>query len=379
MMLIVETKDDWDETFFASYAEFKNHVHQNIITSFPETVADYARYFAPDSVFAKDFGWKAFRVKKDGAIVGQAVLCWRLDSFSKGNLGFIDWINDESVAHELIQSVIAFAREKGLKQIKSPVDMNFFIKYRIRTPGGEPPFYGEPVYPDYYHDLFKAAGLKVVGEWDTYRVDRINGTIDFFKKRKKLAKKNIGGHSMAKDPQLKTTIRCVRMGEWYKELRIIYDLFSGAYQSMPEYEPISFEQFKVVYDDFKYIIHPWLSYIVELQGKPVGFSINFVDPLSVLAPLKGKKLNALQKALVFAKLRLNNGTYMIAHVGKIPGPNGEEIKGMQLQVSKRIAFSIPWMRKVLVTFQNVDSPSRRIWNPEVQKPYAHYVLYGLEL
>lgn len=378
-MLKVVIKDNWDESFFISFAEFKNAIHKDIITSFPETASDYAKYFTPDSVFASDFGWRAFSVVKDEKVAAQAVLCWRHDSSSRANLGFLDWINDEAAAKELISAVKTFAREQEIKQIKSPVDLNFFIKYRIRSPGGAEPFYGEPVYPDYYHDLFRSAGLKMVGEWDTYRVDRINGTIDFFKKRKKLAHKNVGGHSMAKDPKLKTTIRCIRMKEWDKELRIIYDLFSGAYTTMPEYEPISFEQFKVVYDDFKYIIHPWLSYIVELQGKPVAFSINFVDPLPVLAPLKGKKLNALQKALVFAKLRLNNGTYMIAHVGKIPGPNGEEIKGVQLQVSKRIAFAIPWMRKVIVTFQNVDSPSRRTWNPEVQRPYAHYVLYGLDL
>lgn len=378
-MLTVQVLAEWNEVFFQGFVDFKNRIHKDIVTSFPETVEDYKKYFAPDSLFASDFGWQAFVVWKNGERTAQAVLCWRFDSPERGNLGFLDWENDLLAAKELIGSVTAFAKQMGMKTIKAPVDLNFFIKYRIRCPGGEAPFYGEPVYPDYYHELYKETGLKVVGEWDTYRVDRIAGAIDFFSKRKKLAKKTDGGHSLARDPNLRTTIRGIRMKEWESELRIIYNLFTAAYKSMPEYEDISFEQFKLVYDDFKYIIHPWYSYIVELKGKPVGFSINFVDPLPVLAPLKGKRLGPLEKALVFAKLRLNNGTYMIAHVGKVPGPNGEDIKGVQLQVSKRIAMTVPFMRKVLVTFQNVDSPSRRTWNPKVQRPYAHYLLYGIDL
>jgi hypothetical protein len=148
---------------------------------------------------------------------------------------------------------------------------------------------------------------------------------------------------------------------------------------MPEWEPISFDQFKVIYDDFKYIINPWFAYIVELRGKPVGFSINFADPLPVLLKVKGKKLSTLEKALLFAKLRTNMSCFIIAHVGKIPGPNGEEIKGVQIQVSKRIQIFAGMMRKVLVTFQMTDSPSRRSFETKSQETYAQYVLYGRDL
>ncbi|HXH74639.1 MAG TPA: hypothetical protein VNJ08_06715 [Bacteriovoracaceae bacterium] len=377
-MLTVFTTDKWDKNFFDTFVAFRNEVHKDIITSFPETLEDYSKYFHPTSVFTADFGWQAFKVMDGSKILAQAILCWRHDG-SVANLGFIDWLNHKAAAKCLADAIIAFARSKKITSIKTPVDMNFFIKYRIRLPGGESPFYGEPVYPDYYHDLFKLTRFKTIGEWDTYRVNRLTATKDFFAKRKKLSKKNDGGHSLSSDPKLKTTIRGIRMSEWDKELKIIYDLFSEAYKIMPEYEPITYPQFKIIYEDFKYIIQPWLSYIVELQGKPVAFSINFVDPLPILAKVKGKKLNALQKAIVFAKLRANLGTFMIAHVGKIQGPNGEDIKGVQAQVSRKIAFYSVFMRKVIVSFQNVDSPSRRAWNAEVRKPYAQYVLYGMDL
>jgi hypothetical protein len=374
----LKTINSWDDVFFTEFFEFKNEIHQDIVTSFPETLADYTKFFAPESVFAADFLWQAFIVKEGTRTMAQAILCWRADG-SFASLGFLDWRNDETAAQLLIKEVLATAREKNLKCIKTPVDMNLFVKYRIRLPGGGKPFFGEPVYPDYYHNLFKMTGFNVIGEWDTFQVNRFAAILDFAGKRKRLFLKKDGGHSKAKDPRLKTTIRSIRINEWEAELKIIYDLFSESYKTMPEFELISFDQFKIIYNDFKYLIQPWLSNILELQGKPVAFNINFVDPLPILLKWKGKELNALQKTWLFVRLRLNNGTYLISHVGKIPGPNGEEIKGVQIQVTKKVFFFSLYMRKVIVSFQKTDSPSLRSWSPAVRRPYARYVLYGMDL
>lgn len=374
----VESTNVWDERFFNHFIDFRNKIHKDIITSFPENLGDYARYFAPKSAFENDFSWEAFMVSEGDKVLAKAILCWRKDS-KLGNLGFIDWENNPEAAELLIESVEGCAKRNSLKSIKTPVDLNFFVKYRIRTPGGGKPYWGEPIYPDYYHDLFQVTGYKEIGRWDTYQLDKFKGIVDYFLKRKKLAKKPDGAHDKTKNKELRTTIRCVNMKDWDNEIRIIYELFYEAYKSMPEWEAITFEQFKVIYDDFKYIINPWYAYIIELRGKPVGFSINFADPLPILAEYKGKKLSNLQKAMVFARLRANQSCFMIAHVGKIAGPNGEEIKGVQIQASKRIQLWAALMRKVLVTFQMTDSPSRRSFETTSQKPYAQYVLYGKDL
>lgn len=374
----VQSTNVWDDSFFKLFVDFKNHIHKDIITSFPETLGDYAKYFAPKSAFEDDFSWDAFMVLKGDKVLAKAILCWRKGSL-QGNLGFLDWENDLPAAKLLIESVLASAKRNSLKSLKTPVDLNFFVKYRIRVPGGEKPFWGEPVYPDYYHDLFKETGFNVVGHWDTYRIHKLQGILDYLLKRKKLSVKPTGSHSKTKDKNLRTTIRCVNMSDWDNELRIIYELFFEAYKNMPEWEPISFEQFRIIYDDFKYIINPYYAYIVELRGKPVGFSINFTDPLPILAKVKGKKLSQAEKILLFAKLRLNTSCFLIAHVGKIPGPNGEEIKGVQIQVSKRIQYAVAIMRKVLVTFQMTNSPSRRSFETKSQSTYAQYVLYGCDL
>jgi hypothetical protein len=311
-------------------------------------------------------------------VVAKGILCWRKGS-AQGNLGFIDFENNLMAAETLIKEVLNSAQIHGLKNIKTPVDINFFVKYRIRKPGGGELYWGEPVYPDYYHEIFQKTGFDEIGHWDTYRLKKLQGIKDYLLKRKKLAGKAEGSHNKTADKKLRTTIRCVNMKKWDEELRIIYDLFLEAYKSMPEWEPITFEQFHVIYDDFKYIINPWYAYIIELRGRPVGFSINFADPLRILAKVKGKKLSNIEKALLFAKLRANRSCLLIAHVGKIPGPEGEEIKGVQIQASKRIQFLVSFMSRILVTFQMVNSPSRRSFETSSQVLHAEYVLYGRDL
>jgi hypothetical protein len=372
------TIQKWDTNFFETFIDFRNRIHQSISTSFPETVDDYTRFFADDSKFIDDYSWVAFLVVEGDRVLAQAILTWRKDSLT-ANLGFLDWENNSSAAKFMMEAIKSVAKENNIRSLKTPVDLNFFVKYRIRLPGGEKPFWGEPVYPDYYHELFTLTGFREVGRWDSYRLKKIQGILDYFLKRKKLAVKPTGSHNKTKDKSLRTTVRCINMKDWDNELKIIYELFFEAYKSMPEWEPITYEQFKIIYDDFKYIINPWYAYIVELRGKPVGFSINFTDPLPVLNKVKGKKLSSFQKALVFLKLRMNATCFLIAHVGKIPGPNGEEIKGVQIQVSKRIQIIALFMKKVLVTFQMTNSPSRRSFESSSQSLYAQYVIYGLDL
>ena len=368
----------WDENFFHKFIEFKNLIHKDILTSFPETIQDYSRYFSPDSPFSEDYLWEGFMVLDDNKVMAKAILAWRKDA-TTGNLGFLDWENNQEAADLLVKSVMDSGKKNGLKNLKTPVDLNFYVKYRIRLPGGGKPFWGEPVYPDYYHDLFLKTGFSEIGRWDTYQISKLQGIIDYFKKRVLLSRKLEGSHNKTKDKSLRTSVRCIRMSDWDNELKIIYKLFTEAYKSMSEWEPISFEQFKIIYDDFKHIINPLYAYVVELRGEPVGFSINFADPLPVLSKVKGKSLSSLEKALLFLKLRTNLSCLLIAHVGKIPGPNGEEIKGVQIQVSKRIQFHTAMMRKVLVTYQIKNSPSRRSFDEKYQKPYAQYALYGLNL
>ncbi len=367
----------WDEKFFLSVLNFKAILHQDIPTSFPEEIGDYLKFFGPESLFTQDFEWRAFVVTENEKTLAQAVLCWKKGS-SCGNLGFLDWLNNPNAATLLTETVEKEARKLGLQTLKTPIDMTFFNKYRIRLPGGQTPLWGEPMYPEYYHELFKHVGFNQIGLWQTYRLKKLAGMMDYLLKRRSLKDKH-GGTKKEATSGVLSQIRNVSLSHWDRDLKIIYDLFHGAYKDMPEYEGITFPQFKIIYDDFKYVINPLYAYIFEYKDKPVGFSINYADPLPVLLKVKGKKLSQIQKAMLLVKLRLNLTTFVIAHVGKVPGPNGENIKGVQIGASTRISLASIFMKKVVSTFHGENSPARRVFNYNTMEVYAEYVLYGKNL
>lgn len=361
----------WDAEIFTTLIEFKASVQSGLSTFFPETVQDYDKFFKASSPFLQDYDWQGFLLSRDGVPVAKAILCWRRGS-SIANLGFIDWINDESVAKRLAQEVEDFSRAQDLEKLRSPVDLNFFIKYRIKCPGGGEPFYGEPVYPDYYHRLFEVCGYQVVGSWDTFRADVWSTILDYTKKRKQLKdRRHTHDHALK--------VRNISLSNWEQELRIVHRLFAQSYTNMPEYEPITFEQFFLVYDDFKYIIHPWYAYIIELNGSPVGFAINYPDPLPVLEKVRGEKLSTLRRLGLLVKLKLNYKTLLMSYMGKIAGPGGEEIKGVPIKVSRKLSSRAFMFRTALYTYVAEGSPSRRGIGVEKLKHHSKYVLYGKEL
>lgn len=371
MSLTLTQFSEWDDAIFESMIQLKKNLQEDLPTYFPETLKDYKNLLHPDSPFASDYEWTGVLVHQNGQLVGKGILAWRKSTLI-GNLGFIDWINDESVAGQLLQRIEAIAREKGFKEIKTPIDLNFFVKYRMKCKGGGPAYFGEPIYPDYYHDLLNQCGYEVIGTWDTYLIKRFKTFTNMLQKRKKMEKRK---HAYIG----KVTIRRIKVSDWDNEVKIIYELFVKSFSAMKEFEPISYDQFKLLYDDFKYIIHPLLSYIAELDGSPVGFSINYPDPLAILSKVKDKKLTRLEKAMLLMKLRLNFKTLLIPYMGKIPGPNGEDIKGIFLKFSKLITIGVAAATKTLVCYQSEDSPSRRPLDPKLQELYARYVLYGKNL
>lgn len=368
----IDIVSTWDDHFFEKFCAFHNKVNESLSNFIPDSLDSYKRFFGLDSVFRKDFKWFAIQISSETEVLSQAILSWRKDSRT-GNLGFIDSQDSEDAFITLIKEVESIGKEHYLQRLKSPIDLNFFVKYRMRSKAYGDSFFGEPVYPDYYHDLFLKSGFTVIARWESFKLNKWQSIKDYFKKRKNLEKNNL------KTQYKELTIRTVNLSDWDKELGIIHGLLLESYSKMPEWENISLEQFKVIYDDFKYIIHPWMSYIVEWHGRPVGFSINFADPLKTLQSIQKNKLNLIDKILLFLRLRLNLGTLLISHVGKIPGPNGEEIKGIQILASRKIQFWAFFMRRVLVTFQVENSPSRRAFEKGSQSLFSEYVLYGKEL
>lgn len=371
MKLELKEFSEWNDDFILDFIDLKLKLQGSLPTYFPEEVSDYKKFLHPDSPFAQDYKWHGFLVYSDGVLVAKAILAWRNGS-RIGNVGFIDWINDIEVAKKLVRAIDQYAKASNFLEIKTPVDFNFFVKYRIKSKGQGKAYYGEPIYPDYYHQLFRETGFDIVGTWNTYEIKRFSTFSNFAKKRKKQIQE--------KRPHLdEVNIRFIKLSNWEEELKIVHSLFIDSFKDMPEFDPIDFEQFKLLYNDFRYIIHPWMSFIVEFKGKPIAFSINYPDPLEILSKVKNKKLSLIEKALLLVRLRLNFKTLLMPYMGKTTGPNGEEVKGVFVKLSKVLSLAVLGADKSLICYQSPDSPSKRPIDLDLVNEYAEYVLYGKKL
>lgn len=370
MNLRVVEFSSWNEDYIHEFIELKKKLQGHLPTYFAESLDDYRKFLSDDSPFSQDYSWQGFLVYQADKLVGKCLLTWRKDK-GLANLGFIDWTNDIEVAKEMIASVETFCLKNELTEVKTPVDFNFFVKYRIKSQGQNEAYFGEPIYPDYYHELFQKTGFEVVGTWNTFAVKKYPTVMSFFKKRKLKNKRNQTGK--------KITIRLIKASDWDNEIKIVHRLFLESFKDMPEFESITLDQFKTVYNDFKYIIHPLSSFIVEQDGIPVGFSINYPDPLKVLKDAENRKLSIAGKILLLLKLRFNFKTFLIPYIGKTKGEDGQEIKGITVQLSHLLSLGILASGNTLLCYQSSDSPSKREIESQIVENYAEYVLYGKKL
>lgn len=373
---IFQSVESWCDDFFRDFVSFRNGIY-GAERGFLEECIDPFRILFKDSVEVTSglWQWRALLLRSvAGAVLGRMLMCYSTDDAKKVlNCGYFECENDARLAARLFDHAIEYARERGLTVIKAPVQANFFVSYRMRIGGDGPPFYGEPFYKDYYPDLFRACGLHVANTWQTTRLRPWHTVKNFLRINRAL------GGRVATFSELK--VRNLDMRRWDAELALMHGLFHESYRDMPEFAPMSLATFRALYNDFRYLASPRFSYFVEHRGRPVGFCINFFDALPALRMLermRGGVLAPFAKLLALLRLKLSRGTLLITYVGRIPSPTGDEIKGVQAKVSRRIIASTLGgllVRRLLVCFSAQDSNSKRSFAPDTYVPYATYALF----
>lgn len=381
MGLDVKFSDKWNDQFFDDFVEFKNQLYHNHPHHLIERVSDLKKQLESPYFIKQNILFRAVLILLDGNIVGRGLLYYDPNVPKCLRFGYFEVVNEEEVYRELFNEIEKFAREKKAFEIIGPVQGHFFFSYRMKL-SGELPFYGEPINPTYYNDIFLKMGMVNKNKWHTSRVD-ITKTRRNFNEIRDLSKKN-------QKEYLKLKLKFIFPWRWNKSLKVIYQLFIETYQEMIEYNKIDFTTFKIIYDDFKYIINPFFSYIVEYEGRPVGFCINFFDPLPILIAYEKrakKKIFKTQIGIFFHKvyliirLKFNFRRLLIMYVGKLKKIDGNELKGIQALVSKYLGFMgmLVMMKEAFVCYTSDDSPANKSFKDQFKTVIAEYGLFYKEL
>ncbi|MBF0360835.1 MAG: hypothetical protein HQK49_07480 [Oligoflexia bacterium] len=396
LALQVKIIDSWNEDFFQQFIELRNQLYKEDDHFIAEDIERFKLLFRDSyEILNRIWIWRAlliFKISESGPIaIGRILVCYNtLNPHSVLNCGYFETIDNYQVCKLLFDNATEFAQEHNISSLKTPIDANFFVSYRIKISGNGEPFYGEPIYQDYYHSFFKEYGFLVCNTWYTTKAFRFKA-LKNFKRIDQSLKGRINTYQ-------KLQIRRIDFSRWDEELLLLHDLFNRSFNEMPEYEPISFSTFKELNSSLKYIACPFFSLIVEYNSKPVGFAISFFDPLKII--LKAKKIekflnkyfswpikkintiNTITKILTLIMLKLNHHTLLALYVGRVPtSESGVEIKGIQAKLSRHMIFGsvLLLVKKILICYASETSGSNRSYKNDSRTNYATYVLYKKDL
>jgi hypothetical protein len=365
----VQKTCSWDEQFFQQFNQFRNEFYRDNLHYHGEDFSTLELLFkdCPPSEYM------AILIKKSGKVCGR-IVCSLPENLELAFVGFFECLEEPKVAKMLFREAESFALENDRKSLVGPIQFNIFISYRFKGPRYSKYFFNDPIHPNYYLDYFEQQGMEVVERWTNRKITHVWETILNFLSIMK--KKATFQQELDPEEKKKYLFRHINLKQWDRELEIVHDLFMRSYTELPYYTPISLNIFKILYRDFYKIINPSFSHIIEYEGRPFAFTVNFFDPSDKILLLKKKFWEVNYLNLIRQKL-------LITYVGKvkIAGKDGKEYKGVQSHFILRgvLAFLSPLVKCAYVCLINDKSKALRSFPKTLSEVHAEYFLYRKEL
>lgn len=167
-------------------------------------------------------------------------------------------------------SVLAAAldtlRQRNCTLVIGPMNGNTWRTYRLVTERGpEPPFFMEPQNPDFYPQIFEAAGFAPLAEYTSSLVTDLSRRDD----RAARTLERLRGNGI--------TIRNLDPQIFEADLRRIFEVSVQSFTGNYLYTELSEPAFLAQYIPYRDKIVPDLVFLAEHEGKPVGYLFALPD------------------------------------------------------------------------------------------------------
>src|SRR6187549_1664841 len=179
-----------------------------------------------------------------------------------GFFGFLDTVDDQEVVNALLDRARTWLSRRGMKRIRGPMSLNVNEEIGCLIEGFDtPPMVMMPHHRPYQANLIESAGLEKTKDLYAWRY-----TVGDVPKRAQRAHDQI-----AAMPEVK--VRHVDMKHLDKDVRIVMDIFNDAWSQTWGFVPLSEDELAKLASDFKLILVPDLTYVVDIDGEPAAFAI----------------------------------------------------------------------------------------------------------
>ena len=209
----------------------------------------------------------------------------RYDEFfadGKGFVGFFECEDNQETADALFTSGSNWLRARGRKIMEGPMSFGVYDETGILTMGFDTdPYVLTSHNPPYYRRLFEQNGWEKSVDWFGFR-----GRSSVFEKELDPRYFILSQRVLKRDG---LTIRSADMKHHLdREAGIVQSIFATAWSRNWGHVPLTDKEFGRLKDGVKQFVIPELTFIVELDGRPIAFALAIYDANVAVKKVNGR-------------------------------------------------------------------------------------------
>ena len=181
-----------------------------------------------------------------------------------GFFGFFECQEKYEFAEALLNAAARWAKSKGLKALRGPVNPTINHKSALLTSGFDrTPNVLMPYNPPYYQGFLEKWGMEqVMLIWARWLHSHYVKHDRLIRGARMIRKRNPG-----------LTLRPMDMSRFYDDVELMREIWNDGWENNWGYCPITENEFKDLAKSFKSIVDPRMCYIIELNGQAAAFSV----------------------------------------------------------------------------------------------------------
>ena len=229
-----------------------------------------------------------FLAYKDGNIAGRiaAITNENHNKFHEDNLGFFGFfesIDDVEVSNKLFETAESWIKEKGKDGILGPMNPSSNDELGLLVDGFESPPYVLMCHnPEYYGKLIEKAGYDKAKDLFAWYIDSETASKNISEKMFRVAEKSAEKYGL--------NVRTINFKNMDEEVKNLREVYNNAWSKNWGFVPMTDEEFNHLAADMKQVADPDFIFIVEKDGRPIGFSLTLPNLNEVLIKIKNGKL-----------------------------------------------------------------------------------------
>lgn len=261
--------------------------------------------------FYDDAEVRTFIARRNGKVCGRIAAIVnhahnRRYSEKRGFFGFFECTNDQEAATGLLKAAEGWLREKGMTDIRGPVNPSLNYEVGLLVEGfTTPPTFMMTYNPEYYEKLITACGYEKVQDLYAFDADvsmlptldpKLQFVVDEVKRR------------------FRVNVRPMNTKKFQEEVNLFLEVYNKSLVGTWGFVPLSPSEVKHMGASLKHLLVPELTTVVEVDGRPVGAGLGLLDFNPLIKKIDGRLFPFGFLTLLFGKKSLKRLRLMSTNV-----------------------------------------------------------------